>query len=215
MAFETMLPQLAAWSLVILTLERLVLVTSPINGKQMMTRSRVIKGWLITAGVLILACPVGPIVKEYRFNFYMGAWTWVRASIQSFLPACFMLVANVVIIVKLAVRAKKRQGMTNKSSNDKSTTFMLLAVSFAFILLTPWYALFNVSDQLNTTSNLKVFPLELPAQTTLEIFCSCIGRHLLYLNSAVNFFLYCVSGSKFREELREMLGCKLMKPVHV
>jgi len=75
-------------------------------------------------------------------------------------------------------------------------TFMLLVVSIAWILLTTPYAVFtfcvpNFSADARTRATQKL------------VYNVCFL--MMYVNHAVNFFLYCVTGRKFRVELREML----------
>ena len=34
-----------------------------------------------------------------------------------------------------------------------------------------------------------------------------VTSKLYFTNSGINFFLYCISGQKFRNDLKELLGC--------
>ena len=236
--FESFLPQVAAWSLVILTFERLVLVVSPVSGKQLVTRDRVVTAWVLFT-VLLIGLNIIPVplrlkclnsdVRVYNGPTYlnkyaqctesfMRIWVWVRACMQSFVPATFMFIANIIIIIKLAKRNKKRRKICNNAKKDNSTTITLLVVSFAFIILTPWNALYNNTDQKfeKATGNyVSEYGIDIRV-APMDAFCSHIGRHLLFLNSAINFLLYCVSGAKFRQEFLDMIkSCKKKPPTHV
>jgi anaerobic C4-dicarboxylate transporter len=173
-----------------------------------MTRRRVITAWVVITVLLALlhVTPISLILKcrgldcgdpgyQECWESYITTWPWIRACVQSFVPACFMFVANIIIIVKLAQRNQKRRKMCSNVPKNNSTTIMLLLVSFAFVILTPSNALYNTTDQIFNSyvliENPKTFG-------PTDAFCAYIGRHLLYLNSAINFFLYCASGTKFR-----------------
>jgi hypothetical protein len=143
---------------------------------------------------------------------YINTWPWIHACVQSFVPACFMFVANTITIVKLALSARKRRQMGNTAPKDNSTTIMLLSVSFAFVILTPSNALYNNTDQVFVKLSPWFYETMLGEYSTpREIFCAYIGRHLLYLNSAINFLLYCASGTKFRQEFYAMVTCSWHK----
>ena len=236
--FESFLPQVAAWSLVILTFERLVLVVSPVSGKQLVTRDRVVTAWVLFT-VLLIGLNIIPVplrlkcltsdVRVYNGPTYlnkyaqctesfMRIWVWVRACMQSFVPATFMFIANIIIIIKLAKRNKKRRKICNNAKKDNSTTITLLVVSFAFIILTPWNALYNNTDQKfeKATGNyVSEYGIDIRV-APMDAFCSHIGRHLLFLNSTINFLLYCISGAKLRQEFLDMIkSCKKKPPTHV
>ena len=75
-------------------------------------------------------------------------------------------------------------------------TAMLLTVSFAFIILTGPIAIANAIYE----NNIQI--LVFVATSTLE-----------YLNHGMNCLLYCISGSRFRNELKKTLGCR-KKPMN-
>ena len=82
---------------------------------------------------------------------------------------------------------------------ENQLTIMLLLVTTLFlILMTPvyirgLYLLFATFDTAFGYANLKLL--------------FQVSHKLYNTNSGINFFLYCVSGGKFRSHLREMLCC--------
>jgi hypothetical protein len=76
---------------------------------------------------------------------------------------------------------------------------MLLTVSFSFLLTTLPMNVCNVAlafFQPRSLHNTVQFQL---AKTVAEL--------LMYVNHSCNFFLYCATGRKFRQQLRRLLTC--------
>ena len=88
-------------------------------------------------------------------------------------------------------RQTRYQPMT---SRDRNAIVTLLVISVAFLLLVAPYfvriALFSMTNRTRTTS--------VNADYTLFFH---VSQKLYYTNNACNFFLYCVSGTKFRKDV--------------
>ena len=90
-----------------------------------------------------------------------------------------------------------RERMT--SSRDAQLTVTLLLVTMALLVLAlplyVHYVTFMFLDRYQTPLSLARFS-----------FSYNFTNNLYYTSSAINFFLYCLSGSKFRQDLKNMLG---------
>ena len=80
---------------------------------------------------------------------------------------------------------------------------MLLVVSVAWLLFTTPYAVFTLCVQ-----KLSADPQTAATQQLVRVICFL----LMYINHAVNFLLYCLTGRKFRVELKEMLSGVCPRP---
>ena len=106
-----------------------------------------------------------------------------------------MSTANCLIVLKfMMAKWKNRHGGTESVSQALSKSavrgsVMLLTVSFLFIVLTGPYAF--------AYSRIMGNP---------PIIVYCVTIILNYLNHSINGVLYCVSGSRFRQELRSLFG---------
>ena len=85
-----------------------------------------------------------------------------------------------------------------KSAETQSTTMLLLVTTLFLILLLPTYirfiyAAFMIPDT--------------PSKLELSLFFITFSYKLFVTNSGINFFLYCVSGQKFRNDLKKILCC--------
>lgn len=97
--------------------------------------------------------------------------------------------------------SKRRSSMVPRLKNsDRQVYIILLLVTFTFLILyTPLYVLFLYEQILNYTSTPKSF-------AEFILFHSVVQK-LMCTNSGINFFLYVLSGGKFRRDLLKMFGC--------
>ena len=162
-------------------------------------------------------------------------WPWVDACIYSFVPFIVILVLNILIICEVVEARNHRRQMQNTPEHhyhqqttrlrdgDHSSsrascrrscgpgegtklTIMLLTVSFTFLLTTlPMNVSLIVTafwqQYQNTLRQIAQFKL---AKTVAEL--------LMYVNHSINFFLYCATGHKFRQQIVHLLGCKKQTP---
>ncbi len=91
-----------------------------------------------------------------------------------------------------------QQRLRTQKNVENQLTRMLVAVTSLFlILLVPTYGRF-----IHTT---LVVPDTPEKQAATLLFH--ISNKLYLTNSGINFFLYCISGQKFRSDLKELLCC--------
>ena len=125
---------------------------------------------------------------------YKATYYQIYAFLYSFIPLSVMLTANFLIIFKFMVaKWKSRQGGTESvhqalSKSAVKGSAMLLTVSFAFVVLAGPISIRNSIDN---------SPSLLYGVTVI----------LQYLNHSINGVLYCISGSRFRKELRYFFNC--------
>ena len=129
---------------------------------------------------------------------------WMSLLIQCVIPFTLLLIMNSVIIHKIRTRSVFKQKVI--SSDDKTKTSesqmfaVLLLVTFTFMLLTtPAYVFFlytRVEDFSKTPKNLAIYYL----------FYNCVQK-MAYTNCGINFFLYVISGRKFRTDLQNLFSC--------
>ena len=148
----------------------------------------------------------GKAMKTGIGKFYY----WFSAIINFILPFILLLIMNCFIIHTVRRRPNltssrsvnivqgQNQGQPHKIKNSEMQIFIiLLLVALAFLFLTtPAYAFFfyiNIADY-KTTS--KVYEGYL-------LFHS-VGQKLHYTNFGINFYLYVISGQKFRTDLLKL-----------
>ena len=101
-------------------------------------------------------------------------------------------------------RSRKQKGKRERKEISGQLVLMLLAVSFAFLILTSPVSIRNVIYALvlfTVNSNRK------SAQSALII---AITSRLILVNGVINFWLYFVAGAKFRQDLKNLV-CKCLR----
>ena len=139
-------------------------------------------------------------------------WPWIDAVLYSVLPVILLFILNLFIITKVIETERYRSNQLNAVSSsqslisdelesdrgqilnrDKRLTVTLLVVSFTFLFTTLPHAILLVVDSfLPVTLSIDTIVLFRLLQTISELF--------MYVNHAVNFYLYCITGKKFRRQ---------------
>ena len=130
------------------------------------------------------------------WKFYVRSVVgWIRLLIYSLTPLIVMFIANTAIIIILVVAARRRQQNTSggTSQNLSNMTVTLLLVCFIYTCLSLPVCVLSLSK----------LPGGMLYTAMLFYLETC-----KYANHAFNFFLYCCSGARFRQELTALFRCK-------
>ena len=147
-----------------------------------------------------LCLPFGNVVamaKGYSQFYY-----WLSLTLQFLMPFVLLLTMNSFIIRTLQKRVTRKielkvdsDDIQNKPKNpEKQVYIILLLVTFSFLILTtPAYLFFIINLLGNFTTSPKVF--------AGYYLYSNVAQKLHVTNCGINFFLYVISGRKFRTDL--------------
>ncbi len=223
--FTYMLPQLSSWTLVLMTLERLMSVIIPLKAREICSRRRMIAMWFIMAGCLVaLNGHAFKTLKMWYFeveaengtktlqvcfyteedwHFAYDIWPWIDLVVVSAAPVIIVFASNIVIIIQVVRATRNRsEQMSAKGGDDttQSLTIMLISISIVFLLTTTPVSIYFVG--------LPLWPAETPLDEHKRAVAYASVNLLYYFNNCLNFFLYCVSGSRFRRTLAAILCCR-------
>ena len=149
------------------------------------------------------------MTKTYGVIYY-----WLSFTLHYALPFVLLLSMNCVIIHKIRSSTSFRkkldsateaegqtQGQRSKmKSSENQVYIVLLLVAFGFLILTtPGYLLFLFIMVVDFTTSPKVF-------AGYYLFFN-VAQKLHYTNHGINFFLYVISGQKFRTDLMKLFDC--------
>ena len=142
---------------------------------------------------------------------YVQVYYWFSFGLNFEIPFISLLAMNIVIIHTLSRRSQSNltrsefQAQAQGQGQDKSSKMkgsdsqiyvMLLAVTFAFlILVTPFHLIANMDKRKS------------PKLYAIYYFLYHFGVKLYYTNNGINFFLYVISGKKFRSDLVRLFRC--------
>ena len=209
----------SVWTILAMTLERFIVVVFPLKAAVLCSVGK--------TKTVILAISLVSALKNFHYiwtaDFVFnsstkaalcafglvrrGTWViaiqWLDTCVSSVLPFLIILGANFWIITIINRQRASRKTMTHSdpsnkasSSADTSITAMLVTVSLSFVILTCPLFIFRTyfTFVARNTAYLKaVYHL---------------GHHIChkvwYMNNAVNFYLYCITGRRFRSDLMEM-----------
>ncbi|XP_076105281.1 putative G-protein coupled receptor 139 [Mytilus galloprovincialis] len=218
--------QFSAWLIVAVTIERFLAVWFPLKANSMCNLSRARFITFMTAMIFILVnihifwtAQLFPtkqsldgsnfVCAAYAYeNFVCRIFPWINLILYSFLPCLTLLIFNILIIICLMKTKHIPNTMTKDDCQIRNThrklAITLIFISFAWIITTtprPLYGLFAPKPK----------SYEDMADTLMwRVIC----YQLMYINHAVNFFLYCLSGEKFRIQFKKFLCqlCRRRKP---
>ena len=153
-----------------------------------------------------------------RENLGGQVYYWLSLVINFFLPFILLLTMNCVIIHTLRTRLRfdnntkyekttqgkgegQNQGRSAKMKNSERQIYItLLFVTFGFLILNaPGYSFFVYVMYEDFTKSASAY-------AAYYIFNNA-ARQAYYTNYGINFFLYVISGRKFRADLIKLFQC--------
>ena len=121
--------------------------------------------------------------------------------VRTFIPLVIIIVLNVRLVH--AIRLSQRQQLTSqRTSRDKHSLNILVCVLlFVFILCSTPDAIFRAVHAFMT-----YFPDLLLLDMSHIAYMATFTNLMLTLSSSVNFIIYCLTGTRFRQEIKKMFG---------
>lgn len=172
---------------------------------------------------------------KLRYVGFGKVWSIIDATLYSYIPLLLISIMNAAILVQVYKARKSRRmlfhaqhcsmrnaapcvkivnnsypsgGFTNshqshanasaRSENGRQLTIMLVVISFFFLITTSPIVIFKTLIQFLDHSSLE-------RKANLELV-NTVTLHLMYLNHSMNFFLYCATGNKFRQQLKRLVS---------
>ncbi|XP_005090222.1 CX3C chemokine receptor 1 [Aplysia californica] len=215
----------SAWILVAMTIDRYLAITFPLKA---LVHSTPRRARLTIIGIMAVMALINihffvTMAVNYNKNgvtttcqayneyahFVDTVWPWLDATVYSFLPFFILLIFNFLIIKNHAKALRqnsflkgsvKVENPNSAGRSNRKMTITLLTVSFTFMIMTaPRVILqiirptiFNFKPKPNTTD------FEILARYTLT---ASLTNLFMYGNHCINFFLYCLTGNRFRQQL--------------
>ena len=217
---------LSAWTLVAMTVQRAVCVLWPHRANVLCTagKSKVI----VVSMVLFITVIHAHIlygfsvflitgkrscnaIPEYDY-FFTGIWSWVDMLIFSFLPWLCLAISNSLLVWKLkasileaevSLGSGQADTINDRKKKATSITVTLVVVSTAFLILTfpmSFVQILNFVRWMNGT-------LYTGTRSDALYYTQQLSYPLWYANSCINFYVYCLTGAKFRRDVQHIFNC--------
>ena len=142
---------------------------------------------------------VGCTTSNTIYLEFLQTWLMVHFVFSTILPFFFLILSNCLIISKVVQNNLRRQERLNVSSKVKDNerlpglAAMLLTVSFSYIILcAPYHVSLMLNQHVQDVERKKVAAI-----------VESMSYLIKFVNNAINFWLYCASGSAFRATLKE------------
>ncbi|KAF8571226.1 hypothetical protein P879_03046 [Paragonimus westermani] len=151
------------------------------------------------------------------FAFLRWLWTSIDATIYCYIPFILIFGCNIVILryvyvaqkrqysIRVHSDRKKLNTLINDNSNSiRQLTIMLLVVSFAFLVTTVSIVVVKLLNQLLDLEHHG----EIRSRSAFQL-ADTVAELLMYVNHAMNFYLFCATGKRFRSRLLFLISkCK-------
>ena len=214
---------MSSWLVVLMAIERLVAVCLPF--KKAMIRKQ--SGAIITICIMcLLVCAsqifriimikaIGPNIQNMRecaaHDSYMKIYSlltvyYYEVTLVFVLPVGIILTCNCLVLYQIfrVQKAIKQKDQANtryrKQVNKHRTTYMLMVVSFTYIVtLLPSFIVQMIVDVSIRSYGRGARGIYTALYPFIDLFSA-----ISLINYAVNFFIYIVSGRSFRFELRKI-----------
>ena len=203
----------SSWLLALVTAERVISVVWPYKVKEWCT---VIRTRIAIGATVICVCAfylhffIGfesgynpnidinckPTNGDYLY-FLSFVMPYLDFSVTFLLPCLIIIPGNIVIVQQLVRQRARRKALTSYTeARDSSITRTLVIAGVIFVLTVAPISILLITFEywLETVQNTWM----------ITNFWRVVLNALADTNAAVNFFLYVISGTKFREEVKEL-----------
>ena len=195
---------LSAWLRLCFTIERTVAVTLPYVYHVYFSRR--ISLIISLACSLILAATMSPMIFFFASNgehcIYQTKWknvlSWSDVVLSTILPFTGIIVSNSIMMYSLCKARRNRQQLTDNQAGIHKITIMCITTSLFFVLSTTPIRVYTMFKNYSLYDDHRKSTIDMRFDVRL-LLDSC-----RVINSAVNFLLYYVSGSVFRQELLKL-----------
>ncbi|KAK6188074.1 hypothetical protein SNE40_004336 [Patella caerulea] len=219
---------MSVWLLVAVTGERIISVWFPHRVRYACTNvsSSIV---ISIVGIILLAVNshflygIGDAIKEHGEvskceslwenynNFVWHIWPWVDLCFFCLVPFTILIIGNASIIIKVCSSRKNLRRLNTLPANTKrnevyrkqtsSMTLMLLCLNMVFLTCTSPISVYLVGEPYWTAD------LSAHGEAQHALIWAIVNI-LMYTNNSINFLLYCISGTRFREELKNIFRKK-------
>ena len=228
---------ISVWLIIVFTFERYVAICHPLQRRLICTRSfsfKLIGCVSVLAAILCLYKPiisstsnVGTGTAVCSMNDDYRKINWILDSIYGVcitaLPFTVISFFNTMILRKLVCRKSdmvETLAISRESRMRLEFTFILLSISTCFVCLNlpyfiVWCRRFHSMDSLQSSrsegSDIDNISIK-SVQTEPDRNSLYFTRTIFYLNYAINFFLYCLTGKQYRKYMIQLFCCQKEEP---
>ena len=215
----------SAFILVVMTADRCLAIRFALKARVWCTAYRAKIGLAITVGcVAIVYIPIalmsgvvdGKVCASFAVKSQLSlVLSYVNLVLIPVIPFVLIVVMNTLIVMtvhqskkfsqrnqkysKDGEKTKEEEQEEKANTRNRQLTAMLLMVSIAYIVI-----LLPISCRV--LAYMFVDYTRSPEAFAIFVLLYNAINNVLFLNNAINFYLYCIAGAKFREDLKRLCG---------
>jgi len=224
--------QYSSWLLLVITIERIISITVPHAYNRICSPFRSKLSGLVILIILVMlnshffyglwnpdedegpfGSKCGPIAEEWYQTLWFDYWPWVDLTLYFAVPFVVLVVGNAIILFKLIQMNRENK---NKNTNRRSTssiTLLIVGLNVVFLVSATPFSLFMANETSIYGWRDEVMCTDLAEyeyrDRVVDVTVS-VTLVLSYMNPSVNFILYVLSGTKFRNEVKALLFCRAL-----
>ncbi|XP_060576933.1 C-C chemokine receptor type 1-like [Ruditapes philippinarum] len=221
----------SAWILIVLTMERVISAWLPHKARTLCKRKSAI-ALVNCLGVFILGLNshmLYGMVFKYSFDddgnlqyakcveidenydvFFNKTWPWIDFCAFCFIPFSVILIGNALILIKVLASRRKvisqvvpirkdgRDHLAGRKTKQASMPVLLFTLNIVYLLSTSPVSIYNIGY------TFWIKNANQQETAVLDLWLAVVNI-FMYVNNSLNFFLYCLSGTKFRREVRRII----------
>ena len=189
---------ISSWTLFAVSVDRVFCVFRPYLVKRPVYRTAIL-GSLVPVYILVsaFACTriivAVDVINGHCTVLDSKIWGLISTAIITYLPGCGMIVCNVILLVKLGCMRSNIVLSPEVKQRRKQNMIIILSLSILFVMTTcipvsQLFTLFGNSYEIRYTG-------------TMVFMC------IRAINNSANFYILCITGSKFRSEFKKLITC--------
>ena len=220
----------SAWILIAFTLERVISVCCPFSAKTKCSRKYAM-ALLIAILLFLLALNSHMLygmvnkgsmnkhdtginkcveINENYGDFFKFVWPWIDLCVFCLIPVSVIVIGNCCILFGViksqrktrarsvsSVNTDQRTSLQRGRANHSSMTAMLFTLNMVFLFTTSPVSIYNIGYTHWMESGTS------QDYATLDLWWAIVNM-LQYTNNSINFLLYCLSGTRFRREVKRI-----------
>lgn len=208
--------QMSSWLLVCITAERVLSIAFPYKIKELCTRQRAgtVVCFILIVILSLNSCAFNFIVSVTFDDAYGIIWVskvdnggkviaWIDFTVSFFIPILCIICGSVYIIVHLLRISIQKHD--SKNSRNRSVTMTLLAANIVFVVTMSPFVLLHL-----------IYPSVGDVKSSIYLFWTMSELFMFTsdMNAALNFFVYVLSGSRFRSDVKQLFGLRHVDIAH-
>ena len=202
--------QISSWMLILVTIERVCSVLYPHKVRTVFSPCRSLISVSLTviciagvnakflAGILNIT-PESYCFESDNFDYFYGqVWPWIYLNIGFIIPCISLLLGNIIIVVTLWRKKKVSLTATHQHTTIQIERSKVSVITKRVIVLNSAYIAFGLPVCVYVVINF--FGL-----VDSELIKTAVTM-VMFINNNINFFLYIMVGSRFRQEVLSMFS---------